>query len=272
MNLDPEYIPNLAGNWEFAWSGLDGLFVRDDLTVVNLECPVSEGGTIIPKEFNFRCSPEGLPAMREAGVEVANLGNNHAYDFGPEALLDSREHLRANDILPVGAGADEGEALAPAIVELEGWRIAVVGLGMVVDPAESVAGPGKPGIAAGHDTDQMLRAIRDAEQQADLVIVTIHWGVELDTQPRAEQVALGHQFVDAGADVVFGHHAHRLQPMDHYKGRPIFWGLGNFVWPNFSAEGSTTAVAQVRVDPEGRTRGELLPAFIESAGHPVLRG
>jgi poly-gamma-glutamate synthesis protein (capsule biosynthesis protein) len=272
VNVDPSYIPELPANgWDHAWSGLDGLFERDDLTVINLECPISDGGNPLPKEFSFRGDPDSLPAMRAAGVEVANLGNNHAYDYGPDALLDSIEHLRQHDIAPVGAGRNPREALAPAIFELEGWTVAVVGIDQVVDPyPEAVAAPGHPGTAAGHDTGAMLGAIRAAENQADIVIVTIHWGVELDTQPRAEQVALGHEFVDAGADVVFGHHAHRLQPMDHYKGRPIFWGLGNFVWPNFSAEGSTTAVAQVEVRPSGRLRGRLLPAFIESPGHPVL--
>lgn len=77
--------------------------------------------------------------------------------------------------------------------------------------------------------------------------------------------------IDAGADVIFGHHAHRLQPMDTYRGRPIFYGLGNFVWPNLSDEGSTTAVARVVVTPAGRISGRLLPAFITSPGHPVLR-
>jgi poly-gamma-glutamate synthesis protein (capsule biosynthesis protein) len=274
VNVDPNYIPALPANgWDHAWSGLDGLFERDDLTVINLECPVSDVGSPLPKEFSFRGDPAALPAMREAGVEVANLGNNHAYDYGPEALLDSIEHLREHDIAPIGAGRNPRQALAPAVFDLEGWTVAVVGIDQVVDPyPEAVAAPGHPGTAAGHDTGAMLDAIRAAEDQADIVIVTIHWGVELDTQPRAEQVALGHEFVDAGADVIFGHHAHRLQPMDHYKGRPIFWGLGNFVWPNFSAEGSTTAVAQVEVLPGGRVRGRLLPAFIESPGHPVLTG
>ena len=271
VNLDPSYIPNLAANgYDYAWSGLDGLFVRDDLTVVNLECPASNGGAIIKKEFNFRCDPAALPAMRDAGVEVANQGNNHAYDFGPEALLDSIANLRAAGIEPVGAGANHRAALDPAILEIEGWRVAVVGIGMVVDPPGSVAAPGHPGIAAGHDTDAMLRAVRAAERAADLVIVTIHWGVELDTEPRPEQVELGRAFVDAGADAIFGHHSHRLQPMDRYRGRPIFWGLGNFVWPDFSPEGSRTAVAQVRVTPGGRITGRLLPAHIEAAGHPVL--
>lgn len=117
----------------------------------------------------------------------------------------------------------------------------------------------------------MIRAIEAADRLSDIVVVTIHWGVELDTEPREFQVALGRRMVDAGADVIFGHHAHRLQPMDMYGGRPIFWGLGNFVWPNLSVAGSTTAVAEVTVTPEGRFRGRLLPAFIVAAGHPELR-
>ncbi len=188
VSLDPGYIPAFAVHgYGYAWSGLGGLFRRDDLTV-------------------------------------------------------------------------------------GGWRVAVVGLDMVVDPyPEAVAGPADRGTAAGHDVGAMLGAIRRAAARSDLVVVTIHWGVELDTEPRAEQVALGHRFVRAGADVIFGHHAHRLQPVGVYRGRPIFWGLGNFVWPALSTEGATTAVARVVVTPEGRIRGRLLPASIEDHGHPVLR-
>jgi poly-gamma-glutamate capsule biosynthesis protein CapA/YwtB (metallophosphatase superfamily) len=271
VNLDPSYIPNLTANgYGYAWSGLGGLFRRDDLTVVNLECPVSDLGAALDKEFTFRCDPAALEEVRAAGVEVANQGNNHAYDFGPEALVDSVRRLRAAGLSPVGAGPDQARALQPAMFRLDGWRVAVLGFGMVVDPDYSVAGPDTPGIAAGHDTDLMLRAIRRAKRRADLVVVTIHWGVELETEPGLEQIELGHAFVEAGADIVFGHHAHRLQPLDHYRGRPIFWGLGNFVWPNLSFQGSTTAVARVVVTPTGDLRGRLLPAFIEDAGHPVL--
>ena len=77
--------------------------------------------------------------------------------------------------------------------------------------------------------------------------------------------------IDAGADVIFGGHSHRLQPVDTYKGRPIFYSLGNFVWPNFSISGSTTGVAEVTVSPKGRFTARLIPAFIEAPGHPVLR-
>lgn len=273
VNLDPSDIPALASNgYAHAWSGLDGLFRDDDLTVVNLECVISTTGPPQDKEFTFRGPPEALPPMAEAGVEVANLGNNHAGDFGPEALLDTRQNLLEAGIAPVGAGKDERQANRPAMFEMGGWTVAVLGFGGVVPDPSWIAGPDHPGMADGDSIPSMVRAVRAADRKADLVFVSIHWGVELDLAPRPEDVQGAHAMIDAGADAIFGHHAHRLQPMDTYRGRPIFWGLGNFVWPIVSEEGSTTAVARVEVGPKGRVTGRLLPAFIESPGHPVLSG
>lgn len=274
VNLDPSFIQNFQSHgYAWAWSGLNGLFKTDDLTVVNLECAVSGLGTPVPKEFNFRGDPKALPAMRAAGVEVANMGNNHSYDFGPEALLDTRKNLLANDIAPVGAGKDPAQANAPAILEVNGWTIGVVGFDKVVDPyPDAIAAPGHPGTADGHDTNAMVAAVKAAAKKADIVIVAIHWGVELDTEPRPDDVDLAHRFIDAGADIIFGGHSHRLQPMEKYKGKLIFYSLANFVWPDFSEAGATTAVAEATVSARGKLTGRLIPAFIEDAGHPILTG
>jgi poly-gamma-glutamate synthesis protein (capsule biosynthesis protein) len=272
VSLDPSYIPALRANgYEWAWSGLEGLFQRDDLTIVNHECPSPDIVAPLSKTFVFRCDPEALDEAFEAGVEVASLANNHGYDQGPEGLLDSIRNIRRAGIVPIGAGANEQEADSPAYVEVGGWKIALVGIGEVVDPDYQVAVGDRPGTAVGHDFGRALREIREAEAAADLVFVVIHWGVELDTQPRDYQVQEAHAMIEAGADAIFGHHSHRLQPMDTYRGRPIFYGLGNFVWPRFSVEGATTAVAQVVVRPDGTITGRLLPAEIVSVGHPVLR-
>jgi poly-gamma-glutamate capsule biosynthesis protein CapA/YwtB (metallophosphatase superfamily) len=273
VNLDPAYVPALAAHgYDHAWSGLDGLFTTDDLTVVNLECPVSDRGAPVPKEFTFRCDPAALPAARAAGVDVANLANNHGGDRGPDALVDSVERVRGAGIAPVGAGANVRAATTPAIVERNGWRIAVLGFGGVVPAADWLAGRNRPGMANGDDVAAMTAAVRAAGEQADLVFVTVHWGVELDTRPRPEDVARAHALIDAGADGIFGHHAHRLQPLGFYRGRPIAWGLGNFVWPKMSEAGSRSAVAEFVVEPDGTVRGCLLPARIVSPGHPVLTG
>jgi poly-gamma-glutamate synthesis protein (capsule biosynthesis protein) len=105
----------------------------------------------------------------------------------------------------------------------------------------------------------------------DLLKVDIHWGFELDTTPRSDDVAIAHQLVAAGADIIFGGHSHRLQPFEMIDGRPVFYSLGNFVWPLLSAASATTAVAEVRVTPQGKFTAELLPTTIESNGHPVLQ-
>ncbi len=273
VSLDPSYLPVFASRgYGWAWSGLGGLFRRDDLTVINHECPSTDIVDPIPKEFNFRCDPDALPAALAAGVDVGNLANNHGYDQGPRGLLDSIKNLREAGISPVGAGRNELAAERPALFELHGWIVAVVGFGEVLDPLNQTAGPHKPGTATGHSLKLKLRAIRAADEVADIVVVAIHWGVELDTAPRDYQVREGHAMIDAGADVIFGHHSHRLQPMSRYHGRPIFWGLGNFVWPALSVEGATTAVAEVTVGPNGRFQGRLLPTRIVSDGHPVLAG
>jgi len=274
VSLDPSYVPNLRTyGYGYAFSGMNGLFDRDDLTVINMECPVSRAGSIVPKEFNFQCDPAALPAAKAAGVDAANQGNNHAYDYGPEALLDSRHNIEAAGIAAVGSGRDPEQAEQAAFFDVKGWRIAVVGIDEVLDPdPDEAAAPGHPGTACGHDVGCMVDEIRRAAARSDLVIVAVHWGVELDTQPESYQVDQAEQFVDAGADVIFGGHSHRLQPLAFVKGRPVFYSLGNFVWPHLSEDGSRTAVAEVRVAPNGHVTAKLLPAYIGSSGHPTLTG
>lgn len=269
--VDPDYIPALAANgWDHAWSGLDGLFVEDDLTVINLECVPSDIGSPLDKAFTFRCPTEALPSIRANGVEVANMANNHSHDYGRDALIDGRVNLIAADIVPVGVGANIDEANQPALFEIDGWKVAVLGFGRKADSETWYATPDRPGMSSAVDTDQMAAVIEEAASRADLVIVTVHWGVELDTVPRTEDVTRAERMVAAGADVIFGHHSHRLQPMELIDGRPVFYSLGNFVWPHNSTESATTAVARVVVSPDGSLEACLIPAFIETHGHPVL--
>ena len=271
-NVDSGYIGVSPSNYDTLLSGMDGLFVRDDLTVVNLECAVSRIGSPVPKEFNFQGDPDALPYLQRGGVDVANLANNHAYDYGPDALVDTRHNVELAGIAAVGAGRDAAQAAKAAVLRVKGWTIAAVGFDKVVDPfPEAIAGPDKPGTACGHDVDCMVAAVKRAAAISDLVIVDIHWGVELDTTPRSDDVEIAHRLIDAGADIIFGGHAHRLQPFDMIDGRPVFYSLGNFVWPRLSEASATTAVAEVHVTPAGKFTARLLPVSIESGGHPVLR-
>jgi poly-gamma-glutamate synthesis protein (capsule biosynthesis protein) len=272
VNVQPDYIGVSPSNYDFMLSGVKSLFTRDDLTVVNLECPASHVGTQLPKTFSFHCDPDALPYLKRGGVDVANMANNHAWDLGPEGLVDTRHNIERAGMAAVGAGRDPDEAEEAAIFHLEGWTVAVVGIDEVIDPPDEVAGPRHPGTACGHDVDCMVDEIRRAARASDLVVVDIHWGVELDTQPRGYQVAQAKRFVAAGADVIFGGHSHRLQPLSRIRGKPVFWSLGNFVWPHFSEEGARTAVAEVVVHPNGKIAARVLPAYISVSGHPELTG
>jgi hypothetical protein len=271
--LDPDYIPNLRRyGYGFAWEGLGALFLRDHLTVVNLECSPSRLGTPFDKAFTFRCDPDALPYAVEAGIEVMNLANNHGQDFGKEAMLDGRANVIAAGAAPVGVGKDLAEATKPAIFELEGWTVAVLGFGGVVPWEAWLATEDRAGMASGDDIPTMVGAVRRAKTQADLVVVTIHWGRELDTQPLAEDVERAEAMIEAGADIIIGHHQHRLNPLTFIDGKPVAWGMGNFVWPRLSEASATTAVARFVVSPEGDIDACLIPAFIGVSGRPELRG
>ena len=271
VGLDPRQTPTFADHgYGWAWSGLRGLFEGDDLTVANLECPATDIAAPIDKAMTFRCDPAALPPAMTAGIDVVSQGNNHAFDQGPEGLLDSLAEIRAAGLDVVGAGANRAEALRAAIVRREGWTIALLGFDQVADPPGSVAGADRPGTAAGHDFGTIRRTIEGVATDADLVVVMIHWGVEGSVYPTALQVREAHRMVVAGADVIVGSHAHRLQPMETYRGRPIFYGLGNTVWPRI--DGASGGIAEVIVGADGSIEGRIVPVEIVAHGHPVVSG
>ena len=255
--------------YEYAWSGLAGAFERDHLTVVNLECTPSVLGAPRDKEFTFRCDLDALPVMRDAGVEVASMANNHAGDHGRSALLDGRGNLVAAGVQPVGAGRDLEQATRPARVTAEGWTIAVLGFSLVTGGEGWFAGPTWAGVAPGR-TEIVVDAVTAAAATADLVVVTIHWGEEGDRVPRGVNRELAEAMIAAGADVIFGHHSHRLNELEWVDGRPVFWGLGNFVWPDLGPFSSLGGVGEVIVEPDGTMSARLLRSEIVDDGHPVL--
>lgn len=273
VNLDPTFVRTFPSTgYADAWTGLFGAFLRDDLTIVNLECSPSNLGTAWDKTWNFRCDVDALPSMAAAGVDVANLANNHSIDYGFEAMLDGRQNLLNVGILPVGTGANIEEAYTPVIVERNGWTIAVIGSGGVNPETGSwLALEDQPGMTHGDDTESIAAAIGKAKDVADLVFVTAHWGGEPTTQPRTFERRQAEAWIDAGADGVFGHHQHMLQPLEWYGDRPIAWGLGNFVWQAYPAASKRTAIAQFVFEPDGRIGACLVPVVIERTGHPVIQ-
>jgi hypothetical protein len=270
--LDPDAHPTLGTLGAGVWDGVRDTFAAGDVVVVNLECAATTRDDPQPKSFVFRCDLDELPRMRDAGVTAATVANNHSGDHGIPGIVDSLRNVEAAGMVGLGAGQDEAEAFAPRIVEVQGWRVALLGFGGVVPVPEWTSWGDRPGQASGYDAAAMARAVAAADEVADLVVVSVHWGEEGSFEPREEDRERAEAVIAAGADVVFGHHAHRLQPLERVDGVPVFWNLGNFVWPRTSDDAATTAVGELVVSPEGEVTACLVPFEIDHDGRPLPTG
>jgi len=168
--------------------------------------------------------------LKQAGIEAVTLANNHAHDFGRQAMLDTLDHVRAAKITAVGAGRNADEAYRPAFMAVGKQRVALLGASHVLPNNSWVARDNRPGIASVYDSARVLKEIRQARTKADLVVVYFHWGKEKMTRPVPHQRELAKECIDAGADLVIGSHPHVLEGFEYYKGRLIVYSLGNFVF------------------------------------------
>jgi poly-gamma-glutamate capsule biosynthesis protein CapA/YwtB (metallophosphatase superfamily) len=240
-----------------------------DLSVVNLECPFTARGEKIPKNFNFRASPQLVAALLSANVGAVSLANNHLMDYGPEGLFDTLDALDAAKIPHFGAGRTLAEARAPAILERGGVKIAFLGYFFLgdhnIEPLEVIATAQKPGVAGDHqDASAMEKMVREdiaaAKARADLVIPFFHWGREGKHVPEPYQVSLAHAAVEAGAAAVLGSHPHVLQGFELYRGVPIAYSLGNFVFGgNWDPQPKESALWKARFTSAGYRSSEVIP-------------
>jgi poly-gamma-glutamate synthesis protein (capsule biosynthesis protein) len=256
------------------WRGVAPTLRRADVAFGNLECAVSDRGAAVPKEFNFRGRPSHLAAVvRFAGLDVLNLANNHAGDFGMPALLDTVRAVRRAGAVPVGAGATLAAARRPRTITRLGLRIAFVGFSDI-GPASFFASPGGPGTSSA-TFPAIAASVRAARRESDVVVATFHWGVERSTSENARQRAFAQAALAAGASAVIGAHPHVLQPIRRVGAtgsrRLVAYSLGNFVWSSSSALTSRTGILRVRLSTRGVEGATLLPAVIEST-RPRLLG
>lgn len=235
-----------------------------DLTFANLEGPVSERGVPAEKWINMRMHPDLLPVIRRAGFDVVTVANNHMMDYGPDAFHDTLRLLPECDLTPVGGGANLQAAWQPVIKTANGVRVAFLGAASTLPPG-SAAGEDRPGIAPIHivesyrvdpfvsseqpgtvpyvhttawaeDVERAQAAVVAARAQADFVIVALHWGVPPLWQSNYQgdlaeyQRPVGQALINAGADVIVGHHPHSLQGVEVCNGKPIFHSVGNFIF------------------------------------------
>jgi poly-gamma-glutamate capsule biosynthesis protein CapA/YwtB (metallophosphatase superfamily) len=244
-----------------------------DIAVVNLETAVTNGGSPTAKEFTFRAPATAFAALRGAGVDVASMANNHGLDYGLDGLRDSLAAAKRYRFPLIGIGLDDAQAYRPFGRTVNGQRIAVIGATQVLDDeliSAWTAGPGKPGLASAKNVPRLLRAVRAARKTSDTVVVFLHWGVELEQCPSADQRQLAKQLVAAGADVVVGGHAHRVQGAGRLGRALVGYGLGNFVWYGTSELSTRTGVLLVTVDGRRVVSYRWAPArIVDGVPHPL---
>ncbi len=297
-----------------------------DIAFGNLETPVSERGTPIDKWINMRMSPALLADVTDMGFDIVTLANNHMWDYGEVAFFDTLRCLDEHNLPYVGAGADLDAAWDAEITQLGEVKVAFLGGASTLGPG-SAAAEGRPGVAPiqvseayhldppasleqpgsapyvftrawGEDLARAIAAIEAAKAQADFVALALHWGVPPFWRPRFQdgladyQIEVGHALIEAGADVIVGHHPHSLQEVEVYQGKPIFYSLGNFIFHHNQGpvretpisrnapysvnvdrrnrEWSETAVALAELAETGAARYTLQPALLDASGNPQL--
>jgi len=248
-----------------------------DLAVGNLETAITERGTPVPgKSFSFRAPPAVLDGLRMGGFDTVSLANNHGMDFGIEGLEDSVAAKRASgDDFVIGIGLDEAEAYAPYSTEINGQRIAVVGATQVLDGSLIdlwTAGPDKGGLASAKRNDRLVQAVVDARADHDTVIVFLHWGIEAEECPAQRQFDLATELEAAGADVIVGGHAHRVQGGGRLGSAVVHYGLGNFLFRANSAAGARTGVFRVTVTGQEVNSYEWIPGQVQDSVPQALSG
>ena len=276
---------------------------RSDLVLANLEIPLSRRGYRIPKWASMRAEPEVIEDVKALGIDAVTLANNHMMDYGPEAMLDTVAACDRAGVAHCGAGVDLEAALRPLRFDVGGASVGLINVSCTL-PMESDAAEGKAGIAPIHigssyeidpslsleqpgtmptvhtwarpeDQGLVCARVERLAAEVDVAIVAIHWGVPSpwlspDQGLLAEyQQPLGRALVAAGADVVWGHHAHALHPIEVFGGKPILYSVGHFLLEDpWSFMGPHSVIVQVCLEDRRVTGLNLVPVWIDHRGLP----
>ncbi len=232
-----------------------------DVMMVNNEFTYSTRGEALKgKAYTFRADPSRAELLHAFGTDIVNLANNHVYDFGPDALLDTIAALDEEEIPHVGAGSNLEEASKPCYFVCNGRKIAIVAATQIERSLNYTkeATEEEPGVLKTLVADKFVKVIKKAKKNSDIVIVVVHWGTEGDSNYGRDQSNLAKEFAEAGADVIIGGHTHCLQGFDMVENVPVIYSLGNF-W--FSSATLDTGLAKVTIDENGELTLGFIPCI-----------
>lgn len=242
-----------------------------DLMTGNFENAITKRNGHYPEAEKFihlRTSPHVVKTLKKVGFKTLNLANNHMKDYGKKGLLETIEAFHKGKIDTVGAGENIRQASKISYQTVNGMRIAILGISDVL-PKSFGARKDRAGVLPARP-DIYLPLVTEAKTNADVVLVHVHWGLEYDSGFHPRQRDIGHALVDAGADVVIGHHPHVLEPVERYKDGVILYSLGNFIFDQGWSRTKESVLAYFKLLHNGKMRLELHPVFIrEGSPRPV---
>lgn len=247
--------------------GILGVFSEDlveemkhvDLMMLNNEFAYSTRGTKASnKSFTFRADPGRVKLLEEMGVDIVSLANNHALDYGEDALIDTFSTLDSAGIDYVGAGENMARAKSPIYKTVAGKTIAYIAASRVVFDMSWYATDTTPGMVGTYDPAIIVESIKEAKENSDFVVMFVHWGVERNTFPEEYQRTLAKDYIDAGADIVVGCHPHVMQGFEYYKGKLIAYSLGNYLFNNATKE---SGMLKLYLAPDSSVKVQLLPVM-----------
>jgi poly-gamma-glutamate synthesis protein (capsule biosynthesis protein) len=244
-----------------------------DLAFGNLEGPLTARCTKAAKKFSFQAKPRNVAALAEAGFDILSLANNHSMDCGEVGLMETMANLESAGIRWSGAGRSRAEAESIVVMEVKGVRVAFVAFSEFLPEGST---PRSDGASISYASlESVQRAVAEARTRADVVVASFHWGAEYASRPRDPQVKLAHAAVDAGADLVLGHHPHVIQGLQLVSVKNtngarralIVYSLGNFVFDSPGMLGQRpleSFILRCTLSRKGLEMIEILPVSIEA--------
>jgi poly-gamma-glutamate synthesis protein (capsule biosynthesis protein) len=223
-----------------------------DLPIANLETTVMNEVPAPEGKLRFVATPDQVALLPKNGLTAVTIANNHIGDTDKAGIVETLQHLADLGLTVFGAPRDAEPLFRADTIEVEGWRIAVVAATARLNRRQKKGGPQPPFLLDEKLPPALIPVIEAARPDHDLVLVILHWGTEYADAPHPWQVEAAHDFIDAGADVVVGHHPHVLQGIERYKGGLIAYSLGNFVFQNATEPEKWTGVLRVGFARDGR--------------------
>ncbi len=259
---------------QIVFTGVQSILDSADIRVGNLECALTERNTPEKKSFPLKAPLQAVQALSLARFDLLSLANNHAMDYGYAGLVDTQAALSQSGIATVGAGSNASFAHAPVIIEKNGLRLAFLAYADVMpensgfDAHTWIATDTSPGIAWA-DPDRIKADVSAASLKADLVVVLLHSGYEINSAVSTDQRLEAQTAIDAGAALVLGSHPHLLQSIEQYHGGLIAYSLGNFVFDQYDGIENASIILRVTLDRSGFMSYDYVPVLIEN-GLPVV--